>query len=515
MVNLFSVILLLLFSLPLSANHLGTQIPPGGTWKIYNDGNAGIFPDSVSACTYNTPVSSGDITFSYSRQEYVYSSSAGYGYQCYWTRSDNNQEQGYRFVVSEVASCNIGYTQSGGYCIRAPCTAPQEWDDTLGQCKDPVICPAAGAAGAATGQFFSTSGSNAPASLCVGGCSFAASNLWVCVAGPPASCYGSGGMADGQTCSGSDTPSQTDAQRQCTDKQQCPFSVNGVTTCVSCDSSSDTSKKEESPARNPYSSATSSQTVTNPDGSVTKTDKTYRYNPDGSVVVDKVTTTTYPDGSTSVAKSSTTIQPAQVKTPTTDTVTRDTKNTDGTITRRTDTTVTHPDGDKISTSKDETKSAPKFCADNPDSPICKKSSISDGDIANCDTPPVCDGDVISCSVAKSSWQDYCESRKLSKEFASNPYRDLVNTSQVGGDQAAIDKASNRSGSADLNIYDRFLANRQTYISWASACISSAGFDFKGVHYAFDLSFLCQIGDFIRILLQMVAFVSVIKMFARE
>jgi hypothetical protein len=347
----------------------------------------------------------------------------------------------------------------------------------------------------------------------MGGCSYSPVGVWMCVEGAGGSCFGGLGNQTGATCTGDDRP-VTDAEKSCYDKSQCTGYVNGVATCVPCSSTTDNKKTEQPPASNPYSESKSERTTTNPDGTTTKTEKTYRYNPDGSVTVDTKATTTHADGSQSVANSTNTIAPGSVKIPTTTTTNTDRVNPDGTVTRSTTTNQTFPDGSNTTTNKNTTNSGQSFCKENPESPICKKSQFHGG-VGGlvCDVAPGCDGDAVQCAAAEAQWADYCQDKKLADEISgTNPYKELANESVPGGNQVDIDRAANKTGAFDLNVFTSFQANRQNYIQWASACVPSAGFDFKGQHYEFDLSIICQMGDFVRLMLHVIAYMAVLRMF---
>ena len=113
-------------------------------------------------------------------------------------------------------------------------------------------------------------------------------------------------------------------------------------------------------------------------------------------------------------------------------------------------------------------------------------------------------------MAKYEWQAYCSRKKLEDD---NDLQKLVNKDNIGGDQAAMDKALNKDGSQDFNVYDKFIESRQDYLKYAGYCPDSSEFSFKGQTYSIQFGFICQIGKFIRLMLHLFAYLAVIKMFA--
>jgi hypothetical protein len=71
----------------------------------------------------------------------------------------------------------------------------------------------------------------------------------------------------------------------------------------------------------------------------------------------------------------------------------------------TTTTTTKTDGAGVQTvnTSDKTQDKPSFCAENPDSPMCVKSTYA----GNCDAPPVCTGDAVQCAIAAQTLATKC------------------------------------------------------------------------------------------------------------
>lgn len=145
-----------------------------------------------------------------------------------------------------------------------------------------------------------------------------------------------------------------------------------------------------------------------------------------------------------------------------------------------------------------------FCADHPNSIICTTSSWS----GDCDQPPVCDGDAVACAVAKGVWEHRCVNKWAEKE---NQLSGEVDQTNLFGDKAKADAALNKDGAHDWDVLAKFQEKRQNYLTFSSSCSPNLGFDFKGVHYDFDTSILCQIGLVVKILLHLAAYLALIRL----
>lgn len=217
---------------------------------------------------------------------------------------------------------------------------------------------------------------------------------------------------------------------------------------------------------------------------------------------EKKTTTTNADGTTTdtTVKTTTVTNPITGEQSTSTTTTTTTKDANGTPTG-TSSSTTNGTGDKGGKNGDGTKG---FCEENPQSPICKKSSWS----GDCDNAPVCDGDAVQCATAKAVWEHRCINKWAEK---ANDLSAGIDETHLFGDQAKVDAALNKDGTKDFDILATFQAKRQNYLTFASNCSHDLSFDFKGQHYAIDTTALCQIGMVVKVLLHLAAYMALIRM----
>lgn len=149
-----------------------------------------------------------------------------------------------------------------------------------------------------------------------------------------------------------------------------------------------------------------------------------------------------------------------------------------------------------------------FCAKHPDLPLCKKSSYSG---SGCDQPPKCEGDAVQCAIAKTVWESRCAQKKLEDE---NDLQKLVDANNLGGDQAIADKALNKNGDGDFDLYKEFISSQKDYFHYSGTCPQNPEFTFKGQTYKLDISVLCTLGRFIKVLIYIFSYMLVLKLFAR-
>lgn len=212
--------------------------------------------------------------------------------------------------------------------------------------------------------------------------------------------------------------------------------------------------------------------------------------------------TTNPDGSKSATKGSTTT--TCTGTSCTSTSESSTTTTDAAGNSKTTTTTGSGSGSGTGSGSGQKD----FCADRPNSIICKNSSWS----GDCAIPPVCDGDAVSCATAKAVWEHRCVNKWAE---TANPLSDAVDQQNLFGDQAKADAALNKDGSKDFDILAKFQEKRQNYLTFASGCSPDLSFDFKGQHYQFDTTILCQFGLVIKILLHLTAYMTLIRVFTTK
>lgn len=212
--------------------------------------------------------------------------------------------------------------------------------------------------------------------------------------------------------------------------------------------------------------------------------------------------TTNPDGSKSATKGSTTT--TCNGTSCTTTSESSTTTTDAAGNSKTTTTTGSGSGSGTGSGSGQKD----FCADHPNSIICKNSSWS----GDCAIPPVCDGDAVACATAKAVWEHRCVNKWAE---SANPLSDAVDQQNLFGDQAKADAALNKDGSKDFDILAKFQEKRRNYLTFASSCSPDLSFDFKGQHYQFDTTILCQFGLVIKILLHLTAYMTLIRVFTTK
>lgn len=143
-------------------------------------------------------------------------------------------------------------------------------------------------------------------------------------------------------------------------------------------------------------------------------------------------TTTNPDGTKQDVKTDSSVKcdgTVCITTTTTTTTTYDSSGSTTSTSTKTDST-SKPDP---SASGSGTKGDSAFCAQNPDSPMCKTGSFG----ASCTSEPSCNGDPVQCATARATWKTRC---------ALEPTQDVVSAGQtvLNGDQAAADALKHTS-----------------------------------------------------------------------
>lgn len=193
-------------------------------------------------------------------------------------------------------------------------------------------------------------------------------------------------------------------------------------------------------------------------------------------------------------------------TKTTDTKTSTTCEGDNcSTTTTTTTTVIKSDGSKETTtdSKTDVKSSNSFCVDNPASSLCVKNSFS----GDCNSDFACSGDPVLCATAKAAAASRCDVVKTASLFPE------ITSESLAADSLKGDKALNKDGSSDMNLATIFEDKRQNYIDITSECpAGEMGFEVNGRSFNFDLSIMCTIGAFVRLLLRISAYLMVLALF---
>ncbi len=137
-------------------------------------------------------------------------------------------------------------------------------------------------------------------------------------------------------------------------------------------------------------------------------------------------------------------------------------------------------------------------------PAVQRCGASLGPVG-CGSPPECSGDVLLCGILAEQWKTECQIAQLAQESKSDKLFDPENPGGTPGQIADGESTLNKKGALDINIFDRFSAARQSYLSYSGSCPSSKTVDFRGTAITIDTSALCDFGKFIRLILHMVAY----------
>lgn len=192
-----------------------------------------------------------------------------------------------------------------------------------------------------------------------------------------------------------------------------------------------------------------------------------------------------------------------------------------TTTTTTTTTVINADGSKGATDT-KTESTTKagggdgsgsgldksdpFCVENPSSPMCKQGKFG----GSCDSGFTCEGDPAACASAKALQEQKCEQQKASEALSEHADESLAKF-----DQAKADAALNKDGSKDMKLNEIWESKRKAYLDFANGCpVAEKSFTFRGATYTFDLSIVCSIGEFVKVLMHLAAYMFALRLFQR-
>jgi hypothetical protein len=388
-------------------------------------------------------------------------------------------------TVSQTGRCGYtcptgqGWTLSGQTCTRPDCESGQT-RGADGQCR--VQCPAAGSQVGSSGSWYKGGGSGL--NQCIGGCSVTAT---ACVTGSGSSgvtreCQGPF-TASGESCStsaegtnGIPAENQPTAEEQnnqkaidCLSKGQEYGTVNGVTVCSGT-------------ATNTTSTSSTTSNTTNPDGSTTGSTSSSNTTCTGDKCTTTTTTTESGSGGGGGGGTSTTTK-----------------------------TESRDEFCKNNPTNIACKGGNEFCKQNPNTAICKESKFT----GSCEQEPSCDGDAATCAIAKATWINKCAVEELKKKTAVS---DLFNDTEPLGSaefQSLSARALNKDGEADFDIYATFQEKRENYLNFTSSCPAyGLSFELKGRTYNFDTEFVCQLGEFVRLLMHIAAYMMVARLLAR-
>jgi hypothetical protein len=138
--------------------------------------------------------------------------------------------------------------------------------------------------------------------------------------------------------------------------------------------------------------------------------------------------------------------------------------------------------------------------------MCKQGAFT----GNCASGFTCEGDPAACASAKALQEQKCEQQKASEALAEHADETLAKF-----DQAKSDAALNKDGSKDLKLNEIWDSKRKAYLDFANGCpVSEKSFTFRGQTYTFDLSIVCSIGEFVKVLMHLAAYMFALRLFQR-
>ena len=97
-------------------------------------------------------------------------------------------------------------------------------------------------------------------------------------------------------------------------------------------------------------------------------------------------------------------------------------------------------------------------------------------------------------------------------MAGSEYLSALSKGEITDADAA--RALNRDGLYDADVAGLYEQNREAYISGPKSCLPPLGFEFKGKRYDFNTTMVCEIADFVRVMLHLLAYTSVLGIMNR-
>lgn len=161
---------------------------------------------------------------------------------------------------------------------------------------------------------------------------------------------------------------------------------------------------------------------------------------------------------------------------------------------------------KTTTEKQTTKG---FCEENPNATVCKEAekSVFGG---GCESGFTCTGDAAQCAAARATWETRC----MYREDATTPLHDAANPGGTPSQIDAAEKALNRDGSRSFDVGSEFAAKNNAYVGFSSTCpIADQTFTIARATVSVPASIICSIGAFIKLLIHIVAYMAVLRLFA--
>lgn len=211
------------------------------------------------------------------------------------------------------------------------------------------------------------------------------------------------------------------------------------------------------------------------------------------------TTETAADGTTTEKSTTTTTECKDGKCTTTTTTTTTTKGADG-----------QQIGEATTETKAEVKPESDFCKANPQHAQCAGTNTGGKFAGNCAAGFTCSGDAVQCAIARVQHEQACQATAVREEGEGF----MESLGAVEPTDAKVAEALNRDGEFDFDIAEAFQDAQQNYVTFTASCLPPMGFTFKGQTYSFNTGFICEIGDFVRLMLHLIAYMTVLRVISR-
>ena len=216
------------------------------------------------------------------------------------------------------------------------------------------------------------------------------------------------------------------------------------------------------------------------------------------------------DTSTSYAQTSTNPDTQVVTTTTTTPTTTTTTQYDPATDTHTTTTTDNTTNETTTTSGSGQGLQPGGTSSNPDyGQNGDTGTYADG---GCVSPPSCSGDVVACGVSYQAWKIRCLQEKSLEIDGSEGHYSQSDPFKSGAIGDTEKKSVNADGAFDFDILESFQEKRKNYLNFASGCMGNITINlFHGQSVSVDLSVLCRLGDIIRFILHMAAYLLAIRL----
>ncbi|NMG45546.1 hypothetical protein GPA22_17670 [Aromatoleum toluvorans] len=397
------------------------------------------------------------------------------------------------WICQNAPLCPDGEARdASGQCVSM-CPAGKVWDSTAQTCKDPCSQFAGNSYGSPSSWAtldVATMGGTGNTTFCDGQCAVSGGKVecqsassigasgdtvalgYTCVVQGPfvhtgKSCGDAGASAKLISVEANQNPwwKTGDDAKKCAESGGYWGQVNGQDACVRSTPGDGTTKTTNT------ETAPKTTTTTNPDGSTTTTTESSKTTCSGAICSTETTKTT---GGTNADGSS--------KSPTTETNKQE-----------------QPKGD--------------FCQQNPTVAGCEGTKKDGTFGGSCAGGFTCTGDAVQCATAEALHKQECTrlAEKSEQEGAAQSY---LNGFAAEIPQAKVDQALNAAGDYDVDVWQQFQEAQQTYVNFTAECLPDLFFDLKGQRYTFDVGWICGIGDFVRMMMHIIAYMGVLSIVGR-